>query len=125
MEALDKTLETEDEIDMTEEEYNQALEDLLNDRSREIELDKDSLKETEDFKKGLSNSLYYSGFYTGLRNYGMATNDAYNLTLNEHTCKHNLDLAKVQDKQINELDNTNVIGFQYTPENEYEHYDEE
>lgn len=107
----------------TEEEYNKSLDELLDDRLREVEFENDDkleLTQTDEFQEGLSKALYYAGFYNGLRNYGMNSNDAYNMTLNEHTCNHNLELAKVQDEQNKNLDNTNVMGFQYTSNDEYE-----
>lgn len=114
--------------DITQEEYDQTIEDLLDDRIREIEFneeDKVELAQSDEFQDGLAKSLYYAGFYSGLRNYGMATSDAFNLTLNEHTCNHNLEMAKVQDKQLKDMDNTNVMGFHYTPTEEDMDYDEE
>ena len=127
-EMNEELIEEEPNKELSQEEYYQTSEDLLNDRLREVDFDTDNkldLTETDEFQNGLAKALYYAGFYTGLRNYGMVTTDAYNMTLNEHTCNHNLDLAKVKDKQNKDLDNTNVIGFQYTPESEYDDYDED
>jgi hypothetical protein len=91
---------------------------------RELELEnKIDLTQLDEFQDGLTKALYYAGFYTGLRNYGISTEDAYTLTLNEHTCNHNLEIAKIQSKDGDEY-GTNVIGFQIPDSNE-EYEDEE
>jgi hypothetical protein len=124
----EKDVQGEINEEIEQEEYDSVIEDLLNDRLREVDFeskDKIDLTQSDEFQDGLSKALYYAGFYSGLRNYGMNSSDSFNLTLNEHTCNHNLELAKVQDKQLKDLDNTNVMGFHYTPDEEYEDYEEE
>lgn len=95
------------------------------DIARELELEnKVDLAQSDEFQEGLSNALYYAGFYTGLRNYGVSMEDAYTLTLNEHTCNHNLEIAKIQKDDQDKYE-TNVIGFQIPDSNEEYYEDEE
>jgi hypothetical protein len=110
----------EDEKSLEETEIDYSEYDI----SRELILeDKIQLAQVDEFQQGLQKALYYAGFYTGLRNYGVSMEDAYTLTLNEHTCNHNLELTEIQNKENNNYE-TNVIGFQIPDSNE-EYEDEE
>ena len=74
----------------------------------EINLDNGRISESDSFQKGVEKASFYAGFYSCLVNCGISTQDAFELMLNENTCKNNqklqrivnsgsIDVARIQD----------------------------
>ena len=94
--------------DLSREELIETVYNLLSTKEKEIDLDNSVIAESDSFQKGVEKASFYAGFYSCLVNCGLSTQDAFELMLNENTCKNNqelqrkvnngsIDVAKIQD----------------------------
>ena len=94
--------------DLSREELIETVYSLLSTKEKEIELDNSIIADSASFQKGVEKASFYAGFYSCLVNCGLSTQDAYELTMNENTCKNNqkmqrivnsgsIDVARIQD----------------------------
>jgi len=51
--------------------------------------------DSDEFKKGLKDSSYYSGFYTGLINSGISMDDSITLILNKMNVDHSVQITNI------------------------------
>ena len=67
-----------------------------------LEISTDNLAEdtniqldSDEFKRGLKDSSYYSGFYTGLINSGISMDDSITLILNKMNVDHSVQITNI------------------------------
>ena len=81
--------------DLSREELIETVYNLLSTKEKEIDLDNSTIAESASFQKGVEKASFYAGFYSCLVNCGISTQDAYELMLNENTCKNNQELQRI------------------------------
>ena len=81
--------------DLSREQLIDTIYSLLNSKETEIELDNSVITESASFQRGVKKASFYAGFYSCLVNCGLSTQDAYELTMNENTCKNNQELQRI------------------------------
>ena len=96
--------------DLSKEELLDVVYNIMESKEKEIDLNNDTILNSDSFKNGVDKASYYAGFYNCLINCGLSSNDAYELTMNQNTCDNNqklqeivnkgsIDVAKIQDEK--------------------------
>lgn len=96
MEENIKELEVNEETLYSEDDVLNIIDEL----TPRVEMDLDNIKEivldTEEYKKGIKNGSYMAGQFVALMGVGFTKDQAYNIVLNESTCRSNLEQSKNQ-----------------------------